>query len=297
MGSTQFIVSTLLPLALAIIMLGFGLSLTPADFKRVINFPRPVFIGLFCQMILLPGIALGICRLFNFSPELSVGLMILAASPGGVAANIFSHLSHGDTALNLTLTAINCLLAAFTLPLIVNLALTYFKVGDSVIGLQFQKTIEVFLIVLVPVALGMFIRKLRPEFSAKVDRPVRIFSMVVLIVIIIGAVLKEKERLATSFGQIGLAMLVFNIASMLVGYGMSVMAKLKSTEATAITMEVGIHNSTLALYIAMSVLNSFELAIPAAIYSIVMFLTAAVASFLLSKVNKEEVRSPKKFSA
>lgn len=286
MSTSHFLVSTLLPLSLAVIMLGFGLSLTPADFKRVIKYPKPVLIGLFCQMIFLPALALGICAGFSLSAELSVGLMILAASPGGVAANLFSHLSHGDVALNLTLTAINCVLAAFTLPLIVNFSLSYFEVSDSVIGLQFKKTIEVFLIVLVPVAIGMFIRKLKPAFSDKMDRSVRIFSMVVLLVIIVAAVLKEKERLASSFGHIGLAMFVFNIASMALGYGMSVMAKLKTAEATAITMEVGIHNGTLALYIAMSVLMSFELAIPSAIYSIIMFFTAAAASVLLARKNK-----------
>lgn len=285
MGSSQFVVSTLLPISLAIIMLGFGLTLTPADFKRVLNFPKPVLIGLLCQMVILPAVALGICYLFNFSPVLSVGLMILAASPGGVAANLFSHLSHGDIALNLTLTAINSVLAAFTLPLIVNFSLSFFSVSDSVIGLQFQKTIEVFMIVLVPVLIGMFIRKKHPEFSARMDKPVRIFSMIVLAVLIVGAVLKEKDRLGDSFGQIGVAMLVFNVLSMLVGYAMSMVAKLKSTEATAITMEVGVHNGTLALYIAMSVLGSFELAIPSAIYSIIMFFTAGIGSLILSKVN------------
>ncbi len=288
MGNSQFLVTTLLPLSLAIIMLGFGLSLTPDDFKRVMKYPRPVLIGLFCQMLILPALALGICYVFDFSPELSVGLMILAASPGGVAANLFSHLAHGDVALNLTLTAINCVLAAFTLPLIVNLSLAYFKVSESVIGLQFQKTVEVFLIVLIPVSIGMLIRKFKPVFSDKMDRPVRIFSMVVLAVIIIAAVLKEKERLATSFGTIGLAMLVFNVLSMAVGYSMSRLGRLKTSEATAITMEVGVHNGTLALYIAMSVLMSFELAIPSAIYSIIMFFTAAAASFLLSRLNRRE---------
>lgn len=286
MSSSQIFVTTFLPISLAIIMLGFGLSLTPDDFKRVIKYPKAVLIGLFCQMVILPFAALGICAAFNLSPILSVGLMILAASPGGVAANLFSHLSHGDVALNLTLTAINSVLAAFTLPLIVNLSLSHFQVSDQVIGLQFQKTMEVFMIVLVPVAIGMFVRKAKPEFSKRMDKPVRIFSMVVLAVLIAGAVFKEKERLGASFGQIGLAMLVFNLLSMLTGYVMSMMAKLKTTEATSITMEVGVHNGTLALYIALSVLGSFELAIPSAIYSIIMFFTAAGVSVLLAKKNQ-----------
>lgn len=283
--STEQIVGVFLPLSLGIIMFGFGLSLTPDDFRRVLKYPRSVLVGLFCQMALLPLLALALCYLFKFSPVLSIGLMILAASPGGIAANIFSHLSHGDVALNLTLTAINCVLAAFTLPLIVNLSINHFG-GSDVIGLQFRKTIEVFLIVLVPVAIGMFIRKKNAAFSAKADKPVRIFSIVVLALISIIAIVKEKERLMESMGQVGLAMLVFNIASMSLGYTVSRLFKLNLKEATAITMEVGIHNSTLALYIAMTVLGNFELAIPAAIYSIFMFLTAGVFSTYLAKKNR-----------
>ncbi len=286
--STQSIVSIFLPLSLAIIMLGFGLSLSPDDFKRVLKYPRSVMVGLFCQMALLPLLAFSLCYLFKFSAPLSIGLMILAASPGGVAANIFSHLSHGDVALNLTLTAINCVLAAFTLPLVVNLSIAHFG-GSEAIGLQFRKTIEVFLIVLIPVIIGMVIRKMKPELSAKADKPVRIFSIAVLALITVVAVLKEKDQLMTSMGQIGVAMLVFNVGSMAIGYFMSMAFKLRHQEATAITMEVGIHNSTLALYIAMTVLGSFELAIPAAIYSIFMFMTAGAFSVFLIKKNKGAV--------
>jgi BASS family bile acid:Na+ symporter len=285
--TTENIVGIFLPLSLAIIMLGFGLSLTPEDFRRVLKYPRSVLVGLFCQMALLPLLAFSLCYLFKFSPSLSIGLMILAASPGGVAANIFSHLSHGDVALNLTLTAINCVLAAFTVPLVVNLSIHHFG-GSDAIGLQFKKTIEVFLIVLVPVAVGMLIRKTKPGLSAKADRPVRIFSIVVLALITVIAVLKERERMMTSMGQIGIAMLVFNVGSMATGYSVSKIFKLKLKEATAITMEVGIHNSTLALYIAMTVLGSFELAIPAAIYSVFMFLTAGAFSAYLAGKNKPQ---------
>lgn len=286
--STQNIVGIFLPAALAIIMLGFGISLTPDDFKRVLKYPRSVVVGLFCQMALLPLLAFSLCYLFQFSPVLSIGLMILAASPGGVAANIFSHLSHGDVALNLTLTAINSVLAAFTLPLIVNLSISHFGGGTEVIGLQFKKTIEVFLIVLVPVLIGMFLRNRKPELAAKADKPVRLFSILVLALITVVAILKEKERLLDSMGKIGVAMIVFNVGSMALGYGVARAFRLRLKEATAITMEVGIHNSTLALYIALTVLGSFELAIPAAIYSIFMFLTAGAFSAYLVRKNKVE---------
>lgn len=284
--NTVFITTTLLPISLGIIMFGFGLSLTPADFKRIFKYPKTISIGLFCQMILVPAFAIALCKGFNLSPEMAIGLMILAASPGGVTANIFSHLSHGDVALNLTLTAINSVLAAFTLPLFIFLAGTLFS-GESLnIGFQFSKTIEVFFIVLVPVAMGMWLNSKKPNLSLKLDKPFRIFSMLVLVIIVVGAILKEKQMLSESFAQIGLVILIFNVASMAIGYLIPLMLKLNRKEATAISMEVGIHNGTLAIYIAVSVLGSITLALPAAIYSIVMFVTAAIFSWFLAKKNK-----------
>lgn len=283
--TTEFIITKLLPLSLAIIMFGFGLTLTPADFKRIAQYPKSVFLGLFCQMVLLPLLAYLVCRGFTLSPEISIGVMILAASPGGITANLFSHLAHGDIALNLTLTAINSVLAAFSLPLLVNLAYKIFAGQEQNIGLQFSKTIEVFAIVLIPVAIGMFVKNRKPAFSQKMDKPVRIFSMLVLLIIVVGAVAKEKEQLSTSFAQIGIAMLVFNLGSMLIGYLIPRILKLSNREATAISMEVGIHNSTLAIYVAVALLGSFALALPAAVYSIIMFFTAAIFSLYLAKKN------------
>lgn len=285
-NTTGLIISTILPLSLGFIMFGFGLSLTPQDFSRVLKYPKSVVIGLLCQMLLLPVLAFAICKFFQLSPEISVGVMLLAASPGGIAANLFSHLSHGDVALNLTLTAINSVLSAISLPLIANVALAYFISGDKSIGLQFKKTIEVFMIVLLPVTIGMGVKKLRPEFSKKMDKPVRIFSVLFLLILIIGAVAKEKEQLLASFAQIGGAMLAFNLLSMLIGYSLSMLLKLRHQEATAITMEVGIHNSALSLYVALVLLGSTQMAIPSAIYSIIMFFTAGIVSYLLSKKNR-----------
>lgn len=289
---TQFITSTLLPLSLAIIMFGFGLSLTMDDFKRVLKYPKSIGIGLFCQMILIPLLAFILIKIFNLhvdKPELALGLMILAASPGGITANIFSHLSHGDVALNLTLTAINSVLAAFTLPLIVNFGTYLVEAQYANVGLQFSKSIEVFLIVLIPVAIGLFVNHKKPGFSKKVDKPFRIFSMLILVLIVAAAIIKEKDSLGESFAQIGLIVLAFNILSMGVGYIVPLIAQLKHSEATAISMEVGIHNGTLAIYIAMSVMNSFPLALPAAVYSIIMFITAAIFSFILSRKNRPVV--------
>jgi BASS family bile acid:Na+ symporter len=287
MQGTTTIVTNLLPLSLAIIMFGLGLSLKIQDFTRIIQFPKSIIVGLSCQMLILPILGLLICELFKLPFESSIGVMILAASPGGITANLFSHLAGGNIALNLTLTAVNSVLAAFSLPIIVNLAFAYFSTGSDVeIGLQFSKTVEVFAIVLIPVALGMWIHKWRPALSLKAEKPVKIFSFVVLVVIIIGSILQQKEQLATSFSQIGGAMLLFNILSMAVGYAIPLFLKSDRSEAIAISMEVGIHNGTLAIYIALNLLNSFPFALPAAVYSILMFFTAGIFSFYLLKTKK-----------
>jgi len=287
MQGTTSIVTNLLPMSLAIIMFGLGLSLKVQDFTRIIQYPKSIIVGLSCQMLILPLLGLLICELFKLPFESSIGVMILAASPGGITANLFSHLAGGNIALNLTLTAVNSVLAAFSLPIIVNLAFAYFSSGSDVeIGLQFSKTVEVFAIVLIPVALGMLIHKWKPVLSLKAEKPVKIFSFVVLVVIIVGSILQQKEQLATSFSQIGGAMLLFNILSMAVGYAIPLILKSDRSEAIAISMEVGIHNGTLAIYIALNLLNSFPFALPAAVYSILMFFTAGIFSFYLLKTKK-----------
>ena len=149
------IITLLLPLALAIVMAGLGLELTLKDFARVTKHPKAVFLALFCQLVVLVGVAFLICKLFQLPPLLAVGLMLLAASPGGATANLFSYLYKGDIALNISLTAVNALLSAFTLPLIVNFAVIHFMNNGDGMGLQFAKVIQVFIIIFVPVCIGM----------------------------------------------------------------------------------------------------------------------------------------------
>lgn len=273
----------LLPIGLALIMLGLGLSLTLDDFRRILRYPKPVVIGLAAQMFLLPAIAFVLCGMFNLSAEYSIGMMILAASPGGVLANLFSHLARGDVALNITLTAVNSVLAAVTLPIIVGFALAHFGAAEQGIGLQFSKAIEVFAIVLVPVAIGMTIRRHRPAFAARADRPIRIFSVGVLVLLIIAAITQERENLMLSFSQLGGAMLAFNLLSLVVGYLIPYFVRLPKNQSIAISMEIGLHNATLAIYIGMSVLGVYAYALPSAIYSIVMFFTASIFAFAATR--------------
>ena len=281
----QSLTTLLLPVALGVIMLGLGLGLSLDDFKRVLRFPRAVAIALFCQMVLLPLVCFALTLAFALPPVFAVGLMLLAASPGGATANLFSHLAKGDVALNITLTAVNSVLSVATLPLIVNLAMSYFMGESKAIPLQFGKTIQVFAIVLVPVALGMAIRARRPELATRFTRPVKILSIVFLVLIVAAALVKEWDVLTAHAGQIGLAALAFNLLSLGLGYLLPILARLGKRQAIAIGMEIGIHNGTLAIAIAMSptLLANTTMAVPAAVYSIIMFFTAAAFGYLVNR--------------
>ncbi len=274
-----------LPIALGIIMLGLGLGLTVDDFRRVARHPRAAVIALTCQVLVLPALCFGLVLVFGLPPELAVGMMLLAASPGGTTANLYSHLFSGHVALNITLTAINSVLAVVTLPIVVNLSAAHFLADGRSIGLQFDKVVQVFAIVLVPVAIGMLVRARVPRIAERLDRPVRALSVVVLVGVIAGAVLGERENIADYFVSVGLAVLAFNVLSLAIGYGVPRLAGVDRTAATASGFEIGIHNSTLAITIALSpaLLDNTRMAVPAAVYGIVMFFTAAAFGFLVTR--------------
>jgi BASS family bile acid:Na+ symporter len=272
-----------LPIGLAFIMFGLGLGLTIDDFRRILRVPKPVLIGLGLQLFLLPALAFGICYLFGLSAEASIGMMILAASPGGVTANVFSHLARGDVALNITLTALNSIIAAVFLPLVVGLSVAHFAGSEAALGLQLGKAIEVFAIVLIPVAIGIAVKRQRPAFAAKMDRPLRIFAAVFLVILVVAAIFQERDAISASFVQIGGAVLTFNLVSLAIGYFVPLLVRLPRGQAIAIAFEIGLHNSTLAIFIALSVLNVYAYAMPAAIYSIVMFATAGALVFFFNR--------------
>lgn len=278
-----------LPVALGIIMLGLGLSLTLADFKRVTVYPKAMTIALVCQMIVLPIICFVLALGFGLSPVLAVGLMLLAASPGGATANLYSHLSNGDVALNITLTAVNSVLTLFTLPLIVNFSLGYFMDSGQYVPMQFAKVIEVFAIVLVPVSIGMFIKGKAPLFAQKMDKPVKITSALILVLIIVSVVIRERQVLVDYFGELGLPVLLFNLLSMAIGYYIPRFLNVEKRQSIAIGMEIGIHNGTLAIYIALNVLNNSPMSVPPALYSLLMFFTAAAFGFLVNTRRKSVV--------
>ena len=282
------IITIMLPLALAIIMIGLGLELTPKDFARVSKHPKAVLIALFCQLVLLVGIAFILCIVLDLPPLLSVGLMLLAASPGGSTANLFSYLFKGDIALNITLTAINSVIAAFTLPLIVNFSIQYFMNDWQQITMQFSKILQVFAIILIPVCIGMLIRHYAPRFTEKLNKPLRIFSVVFLVLIIIGAITKERHNILEYLTQVGLATVIFCLSSLLIGYFVPRLLGINSAQARACAFEIGIHNSTLAMTIALTVIANTTVAMPAAVYSIFMYIFAAAFGFIISRLTAND---------
>ncbi|WP_104484048.1 bile acid:sodium symporter family protein [Acinetobacter indicus] len=277
------IITIMLPLALAIIMVGLGLELTPKDFARVTKHPKAVLVALFCQLVLLVGIAFLLCKILALPPLLAVGMMLLAASPGGSTANLFSYLFKGDLALNITLTAINSVIAALTLPIIVNFAIAHFLQADQSIGLQFSKILQVFGIIIVPVIIGMLIRHYAPRLTEKLNKPLRIFAVIFLILIIIGAIVQERHNILNYIGDIGLATALFCISSLVIGYFVPRLFGINSAQARASAFEIGIHNSTLAMTIALTVIASSTVAMPAAVYSIFMYIFAAIFGMLLNR--------------
>jgi BASS family bile acid:Na+ symporter len=282
MGSA--LTTVLLPLALALVMFGLGLSLTPADFARVGRQPKAVVIALVLQLLVLPAVCFGLVLAFDLPPLLAVGMLLLAASPGGTTANLFSHLFRGDVALNITLTAVNSLVAVVTLPVITNLAISYFDPADGgTLGLQLGKTAQVFAVVLVPVAIGMLVRRRAPGFAERTDKPVRILSAVVLALVIVGTIVAERDSISGYVQDVGLPALLFCLASLAAGFFVPRGLGVVQRQAIASAFEIGVHNGTLAIAVAISVLGSVQLAVPAAVYSVLMFPAAALFGWVITR--------------
>ena len=281
MGSPLTLIG--LPIALGIIMFGLGLSLTPSDFVRVGRQPKAAAVALACQLLLLPAVCFALVLIFQLPPILAVGMMLLAASPGGTTANLYSHLFRGDVALNISLTAINSVIAVVTLPVIVNLAVAYFQPGEMKVGLQLTKTIEVFMIVLVPVALGMLVRGLKPGFASAMDKPVRIASILILTLVILGAAASSLDVLLANFQALAGITILFCLFSLGIGFIVPRLLKIERPQAIASAFEVGLHNATLAIVIAQSVLHSPEMSLPGAVYGVLMFPLAAAFGLLITR--------------
>lgn len=277
-----------LPIAIGIIMFGLGLSLTRADFARVREAPRAVAVALGLQMLFLPVLAYALIRMVDLDPLLAVGVMLLAASPGGTTAGMFSYLFRGDIALNITLTAVNSVLCLITLPLITNWAVGHFHAEQEGVGVELGTFMGVVAIVLVPVAVGMWLRSVRPTFAEAADKPIRIFAVGFLVVVALGAILAERDNIIEYTRSAGLVVGILCALALTVGYAVARGLRLNRAQGIATSYEVGIQNTTLAMTLALSVMGSTEVAIPAAVYSVIMNIFGFAFGMALGRVPERE---------
>lgn len=266
--------AVLLPLALAIVMLGMGLSLVPEDFKRITRYPKAVAVGLVCQQLLVPLIGVLIALVIPMRPEISVGLIVLAVCSGGPSSNLVTYLAKGDVALSVTLTAVGSIITVFTIPLLTNLALQYFLGKSAAIALPIGSTmLQIFLITLLPTAIGMVIRRKFPDTASRLEKQMSRLAAGLLAVIIVILLIREGSKLPGFLVQVGVGVVLLNVLAMLTGFFAGKLFRLPLAQQLCIAIEVGIQNGTLAIAITAGLLNNSDMAVPAAVYSLLMYLT------------------------
>lgn len=266
-----------LPVALAFIMFALGLGLTVADFTRVVTHPRDLLAGALCQIILLPLVAFALVSIWPLAPALALGVMIIAAAPGGVTSNILTAFARGDVALSISLTAITSLLGVVTIPLIVVFAYGQFIGGDAARDVSVAGTAtSVFLIVTVPMLAGLIVRRLAGQFAARFQPLARKISAVLFVLVVIGAIVAERDNVVSYFAQAGPVTLVLNIVMMALAYGIAHLFASGLRQRAAISIECGLQNGTLAIAVATLMFEGSGAAIPAATYSLIMFATALI---------------------
>jgi BASS family bile acid:Na+ symporter len=266
--------SFLLPLALAIVMLGMGLSLVPEDFKRITRDPKAVVVGTVCQVLLLPLIGTLITLVVPMQPEIAVGLLVLAVCPGGPSSNLITYLAKGDVALSVTLTAVSSIVTVFTIPLFTNLALQHFLGESAAIALPIgTTTLQIFLITLLPTVIGMAIRYQFPGTARRLERQMSRLAAGLLALVIVLLLIKEGSKLPGFLVQVGVGVLLLNLVAMLTGFLAGKVFRLPLAQQICIAIEVGIQNGTLAIAITAGLLNNPDMAVPAAIYSLLMYIT------------------------
>jgi len=275
MQSTNIVTQVILPISLAFIMLTLGLALKAADFKRVIVQPRDFFIGAVSQVLLLPAVAFALVSLWPIEPALAVGVMILAACPGGVTSNLLTHLARGDTALSVSLTAVISLVSVITLPIIVGFSITHFMDAATAPKLKLVETIAgVFLITTVPVVFGMILRHFMPRTAKASQRVARHIATGLFVIIVLGAIYSERANIVDYFIQAGPATLTLNVVMMALAFSLGALFRLGPEQRTAITMECGLQNSTLAIFVGATLLKNTTMIVPGGIYGLLMFATA-----------------------
>ena len=270
-----------LPLSLAFIMFSLGLVLVPDDFKQVVTRPKGFIVGLVCQMVLLPALAAVLVWFWPMDPALAVGIMLVAACPGGMTSNLLTHLAKGDTALSISLTAVISVLSVITLPLIVGASLVWLTDAETAPGISIGRDVLwVVLIIAVPVAVGMAVRANWSEWANRFEPKSRIIATVLFGIVVMGEVAHQRSHIADYFMQAGAATLTLNLVAMVFAFMVARGFRLGRSQRSAITLETGLQNAPLAMLIAAAVLKTPAMAVPAAIYGLLMFVTAILYTLL-----------------
>ena len=284
MANMNIVTDVILPLALAFIMFVLGLGLTGADFLRVIKQPRNFFVGAFSQIILLPIIAFILVKIWPIAPELAIGVMIIAAAPGGVTSNLLTSFAKGDVALSISLTAIISLFSVITIPFIVLTSVELLggsNINQDISLLSMSR--DMFLIVTVPVILGMLLRKFSSGVALKLEPIAKKVSIALFVLVLLGAIAAERENVISYFAQAGLITLILNVVMMIVAYYVAQFLASGTKQKKCITIECGLQNGTLAIFVATSIFGGGMYVIPAATYSLIMFATSLIFVFLVRK--------------
>ena len=279
------IVTTIAPIALALIMLTLGLGLTIQDFTRVVNQPKDFIVGLLCQLILLPIVAFLLIKVLNTPLELALGVMIIAAAPGGVTSNVLTKFANGDVALSISLTAILSLISIISVPFII------FKSAD-LLNIQYatneismlQISLKMFLVVTLPVIIGMIIRKFVPFLSSE-DKLMERISIFLFAIVFIAIWVEEKDNILSYLKQAGLVTLILNVVMMFIGYYIAKFLATGIEQRKCISLECGLQNGTLAVFVATQIFDDIAFIVPPASYSLVMFLTSIIFVFLVRNTN------------
>ena len=275
-----------LPLALAFIMFALGLGLAGSDFLRVIKQPKDFFVGAISQIILLPVIAFILISIWPISPELAIGVMIIAAAPGGVTSNILTSFAKGDVALSVSLTAIISLLCVVTVPFIIVTSLSLLGIDSIAQNISLTgMAISMFLIVTVPVIIGMVFRKFASNVALKFEPFAKKISMVLFVIVLLGAILAEKDNIVSYFADAGLITLILNVVMMFVAFYVAQLLGTGNSQKKCIAIECGLQNGTLAIFVGTTLFGGGAYVIPAATYSLIMFVTSLIFVFLVRKTN------------
>jgi len=282
----NIVTDLILPLALAFIMFALGLGLTGNDFLRVVKQPRDFFVGAFSQIIILPLIGFGLVMIWPVAPEIAIGVMIIAAAPGGVTSNLLTSFSKGDVALSISLTAIISLLCVFTIPFIVLTSVSILG-GSSItqdISLLSMSR-DMFLIVTVPVIFGMLLRNFATNIALKFEPIAKKISIILFIIVLLGAIAAERENVISYFAQAGLITLALNVIMMIVAYYFAQVFVSGTKQKKCITIECGLQNGTLAIFVGTSIFGGGIYVIPAATYSLIMFGTSLIFVYLVKETS------------